>query len=269
MHEPPAENVDVPVTPARYASFRWAGLLIAGTVFVAWGALLTAVLAEAVPAIDEPGVAIAIVLLQAFLYTGLFITAHEAMHGLVTPGRPRLNDFIGRVALLLFAALPYPKMRRAHLEHHRVPSTDDDPDYHEGQRPPILGWYVRFLMQYVTPLQILVMAAAFNALRYRAGISVDRLLLFWIAPQVISTWQLFLVGTWLPHRVLTRGRRGGQKPFDGSGSRKARSVNLPVPLSLLACFHFGYHYEHHAFPFVPWWRLPAVRSRRVADDADA
>ncbi|MBD3338449.1 MAG: beta-carotene ketolase, partial [Candidatus Lokiarchaeota archaeon] len=24
--------------------------------------------------------------------------------------------------------------------------------------------------------------------------------------------------------------------------------------------HFGYHWEHHEYPNIPWWRLPAVRS---------
>jgi beta-carotene ketolase (CrtW type) len=38
-------------------------------------------------------------------------------------------------------------------------------------------------------------------------------------------------------------------------------------VSLLTCFHFGYHHEHHDTPWVPWWKLPA--QRRLALDIKA
>jgi len=28
---------------------------------------------------------------------------------------------------------------------------------------------------------------------------------------------------------------------------------------LLACFHFGYHREHHDHPYLPWFALPTAR----------
>ena len=28
----------------------------------------------------------------------------------------------------------------------------------------------------------------------------------------------------------------------------------PVWLSFLTCYHFGYHLEHHRYPWVLWWR---------------
>jgi fatty acid desaturase len=36
------------------------------------------------------------VLLTTFFYTGIFITAHDAMHGLVSPSYRKLNDVIGK-----------------------------------------------------------------------------------------------------------------------------------------------------------------------------
>jgi len=44
------------------------------------------------------------------------------------------------------------------------------------------------------------------------------------------------------------------------------SLALPTWLSLLACFHFGYHREHHEHPDLPWYELPAQRqlSQRLA-----
>jgi beta-carotene ketolase (CrtW type) len=35
-------------------------------------------------------------------------------------------------------------------------------------------------------------------------------------------------------------------------------------LSLLACFHFGYHREHHDNPSLSWYQLPAARALHLA-----
>nr|MBA2748547.1 fatty acid desaturase [Tatlockia sp.] len=38
----------------------------------------------------------------------------------------------------------------------------------------------------------------------------------------------------------------------------AQTNPLPTWLSFITCYHFGYHYEHHEHPDVPWWGLPKV-----------
>jgi beta-carotene ketolase (CrtW type) len=43
------------------------------------------------------------ILLQMHLYTGLFITAHDAMHGTVSRNRP-INNAIGYIATFFYAA---------------------------------------------------------------------------------------------------------------------------------------------------------------------
>ena len=68
----------------------------------------------------------------------------------------------------------------------------------------------------------------------------------WIAPQVLSS-PLFYFGTYLPHR--------GQFEVN---TFPARSNDYPHWLSMLTCFHFGYHAEHHQYPYVPWY-LPTIR----------
>lgn len=84
------------------------------------------------------------------------------------------------------------------------------------------------------------------------GVPVANLLLLWALPAIASSVQLFLFGTWLPHRP------GGA---DFADAHRARSTGFPWIVSLLTCFHFGYHHEHHRSPHVPWWRLPAERLR--------
>ncbi|MGE0434807.1 MAG: fatty acid desaturase [Planctomycetota bacterium] len=246
-------------TPPHY---RFAGLAVAVAVIVAWATALVAALLGVNPGSGTWWADSLWILLQTWLYTGLFITAHEAMHGLVAPRWPRLNHAIGWFALFAFAALPYGRLRAAHMQHHATPSTRDDPDYHEHLGPPpLFNWMARFLIRYVTLLQLLIMGSAYWLLHGLAGLSHERLLLFWVAPQMLSTFQLFVVGTWLPHREA-------DGHFIGDGPTKSRTVDVPPALSLLMCFHFGYHYEHHAWPFVPWWRLQRVRGMRADEVRD-
>ena len=45
------------------------------------------------------------------------------------------------------------------------------------------------------------------------------------------------------------------------GPRVPSVVSLVIAwlASLLTCFHFGMHHEHHLSPNTPWWRLPEAR----------
>jgi len=70
-----------------------------------------------------------------------------------------------------------------------------------------------------------------------------------------------------PVEAVALGRSGGrlapsQKGVAAQGDddpHHALSSNFPPWLSLLTCYHFGYHREHHEAPGVPWWRLPELR----------
>ncbi|WP_310485476.1 fatty acid desaturase [Chamaesiphon sp. VAR_48_metabat_403] len=91
----------------------------------------------------------------------------------------------------------------------------------------------------------------FHGLHLIFHVSVANLFVFWILPIVLSSMQLFFFGTYLPHR---------------SGSfenpHHAISSNYPLVLSFLTCYHFGYHWEHHEYPGVPWYGLPSMRRWR-------
>ena len=251
----PATDPATPKLDARtYADFRVRGLAVAFTVFTVWALLVAGGLSGQISGL----LALPWIAATAFAYTGLFITAHDAMHGLVAPQHPRLNDAIGRAACWLFAAIPWRTLRSAHHEHHAHPASDDDPDFHTPHNPVL--WYVRFLARYATITQFVVMGAVYNLLHHGLGVAYSTLWAFWIAPQVLSTVQLFAAGTWWPHRP------GAYASEDG---HRARSLDVRPLWSFLACYHFGYHYEHHAYPFVPWWRLPAARRARLASAAVA
>lgn len=183
-----------------------------------------------------------------FLSTGLFITAHDAMHGTVAPRSRALNDTLGALAVGLYAAFWYPSLRARHMEHHDHVATEHDPDYHRGNSS-VGAWFAGFVRRYVTWSQVAVMAIAFNVAVHVLDLPQLPLLAFWILPALLSTVQLFVFGTWLPHR----GEHAHDDPL------RARSSSFRPWLSLLACYHFDYHREHHAYPYVPWWRLPEAR----------
>ena len=234
---------------------QWGGLIVACALFLGWLVALGMGLSGRHPGAGSPVADGLWIALSTFLSTGVFMTAHEAMHGLVLPRNPIINRWIGRVSTWAYAGLNYEALETAHHRHHATPSTADDPDYHRGNPHPI-RWYVDFMMQYVTWGQLLRMHIVFLFLHFGLAIPLLELMVFWAVPLVLSTFQLFFVGTWLPHRPGV---------YRGDGPLKARSLDLPPLLSFFACFHFGYHYEHHARPDLPWWRLWRVRGLEGAE----
>jgi beta-carotene ketolase (CrtW type) len=223
----------------------WRGLGLAGLIHLGWLAslLLLWVNLAQLPAT----VVVVVVLVRTFLQTGLFIVGHDAIHGVLVPGRRRMNDGIGQLALGLYAGLPYGLMRRKHRLHHRHPGSPLDPDFHaRGQGAPWL-WYGQFMARYLRPAQMTWLLASWATLALLA--SVPAVLLLCTLPLLLSSLQLFLVGTYLPHRHQARC----------NNSHHAVSLELPVWLSLLACYHFGYHLEHHQAPELAWHQLPQAR----------
>ena len=177
------------------------------------------------------------VLVQMHLYTGLFITAHDAMHGTVSPSK-KANYLIGQVCTALYAAFSFQKLNKKQHEHHRNVHTEHDPDYHEGS---FLAWYFKFMKEYLSIAQILIMALMFNILKI--WFSQSNLLVFWVLPSLLSTMQLFYFGTWLPHHG------------EHTNKHYSRTQSKNHVRAFFSCYFFGYHYEHHETPGVPWWRL--------------
>jgi len=161
---------------------------------------------------------------------------------------------LGRLALLLYAGLPYGSCRRNHLHHHRFPGSWRDPDSRQASGDGALRWYVRFMGNYLSFNQLVLLLVSWIAVTgVLIGLEPGRamnMILFWVLPLVLSSVQLFLFGTYLPHRS------DGSTPGDGPA---VRSLGYSNALSLLTCYHFGYHWEHHAYPTVPWFGLPELR----------
>jgi len=164
------------------------GPLYAALIFAAWAAVHLYSLF--IHGLSAPiWITLGLIAIQCWLYTGLFIVAHDTMHGSFAPGRNRINAFVGTAILFVYAGFNWREMRTAHHAHHDFSGTEKD---------------------------------------------------------ILSSVQLFYFGTYLTHRH--------KDAFPDE--HNARTNAFPWALSLLSCFHFGYHHEHHLFPHEPWWRLP-------------
>jgi beta-carotene/zeaxanthin 4-ketolase len=218
------------------------GVLIALGIIVLWFISLTYLLQVELNFLS-PWTYLA-VLVQTHLYTGLFITAHDAMHGVVSKNK-KLNHTLGFVAAMLFSYNFYWKLFGKHHEHHQFVATDKDPDYHSSHQ--FVKWYFSFLRQYLNLWQFLLMAVTFNILKL--WIPTENLILFWMVPAILSTLQLFYFGTYLPHRG---------KPENDHHSNSQGKNHV---LAFITCYFFGYHLEHHSSPSTPWWRLWRVKEQ--------
>ncbi len=195
---------------------------------------------------------VGLIALQCWLYTGVFIVAHDTMHGTLFRGHERANAALGTLILFVYAGFNWRYMREAHLDHHKFPGTPQDPDFNADDPVHFWPWYVKFFTQYFGAQQLLILIGFTLTYIFIFNAAYLNTIIMWAVPAILSSVQLFYFGTYLTHR------RGA--PFDDA--HNARSNNFPKWLSLLTCFHFGYHHEHHLYPAEPWWRLPAKRGQR-------
>ena len=228
------------------------GVIIAISVIFIWGAHLVYILSSVELSLANPWMYLHI-LIQAFLYTGLFITGHDAMHGNIAASR-RVNNFFGNGATFLFAAMSYQRLKKNHGLHHKFVASEKDPDFYVGSQNFWVWWAV-FMWRYLTLLQIVIMAIKYNLLLHIfPGLGPVKILTFWALPAILGTLQLFSVGVFWPHR---------EPHTPEMGPHKARTQRKNHIWALVSCYFFGYHSEHHEDHSVPWWQLYKAKSLKV------
>jgi beta-carotene ketolase (CrtW type) len=171
------------------------------------------------------------------------------MHGVVFPQNIKINNWLGRVSVFLYALFSYDKLLKKHWLHHHNPASNLDPDFHDGRHKNFLTWYFHFLKGYWSWKQLIGLILVFHLVRYTLHIPENELTLFWMIPSILSSFQLFFFGTFLPHTEPEAGY---------TNIHRAQSIPLPTFWSFISCYHFGYHEEHHEHPHVPWWNLPTI-----------
>lgn len=216
------------------------GLVIALIIIFSWSSHLVYVLISVEVDFQNPLIYLHL-LLQAYLFTGLFITAHDSMHKTVSKNRS-INKAVGYICSFLFAGLSYRKLVKNHMLHHKYPGGEEDPDFNTGSQNFFI-WWGKFLARYISVLQLIIMAVLFNF--GKIWFADESMIIFWIIPAFLSTFQLFFFGTYLPHR----------KPHAHLTEHNSRTQKKNHLWAMLSCYFFGYHVEHHSSPATPWWKL--------------
>ncbi|MDZ8051910.1 MAG: beta-carotene ketolase CrtW [Aulosira sp. ZfuVER01] len=245
LEQPPHQNKLTPVFNSKFLS---AGLLIAIVIVSIWAVSLGFLISVDISHFNFL-LLIVLILWQTFLYTGLFITCHDAMHGSVCPSNPKINHFIGKLCISLYGLLPYQILLKKHWLHHHNPASDLDPDFHDGKHKNFFAWYFHFMKNYWSWRQIIAVTIVYQSLNLLFHIPRINLNCFWVIPSLLSSLQLFYFGTFIPH---TQPVGGYIQPH------KAQTIKRPTWWSFITCYHFGYHEEHHEFPHIAWWQLPKV-----------
>jgi beta-carotene ketolase (CrtW type) len=228
----------------------WSGLALSIVILGLW--MISFILFLSIPISTTSWLYVAgAVILRAYLQTGLFIVAHDAMHGNLLPLHSNVNNMIGRLAVTMYAFLPYDHCRENHSKHHRYTAQVDDPDFCDSSSNPLF-WYCKFIGEYfpwrslVTFILCMVMGIA--SLIFLFKVNAINLVLFWLMPLVLSSLQLFYFGTYLPHQQIEDNR---------NFLPRLHRDRYSLIWSLISCYNFGhYHWEHHQYPNVPWYELP-------------
>lgn len=203
-----------------------------------------------------------LIMAQSWLGAGMFIVAHDAMHGSLAPGRPRVNGVVGQLCVGAYAAFSYRALNLAHHQHHRAPGTAGDPDFDADRPTAFLPWFRAFFTRYFGLREFAIVTGILAIYLFALGARPLNVALFWGLPAILSALQLFVFGTWLPHRHDARAPAFADH-------HNARTLPMPWLGSLLTCFHFGLHHEHHLSPATPWWRLPQLRQSQVKSGSTA
>jgi fatty acid desaturase len=224
---------------------------------------------------DEPAAWIPASVAIGFAVFALTVLLHEVVHGTVTARpRPRLR----RLLALLYgipSGLAPSQFTRWHLDHHRHLGTADDDPKRRYLTPKVVRRWFKAL--YLTPALFPIYfraarraASSYDgALRRRIARERRAAILFHLAvPAALalgSGWAVALKLHVLPVFVVfplafTLNRLG--QHYDVEPSDPARWGTLLVRSPFLWDRLFlwsNYHLEHHYFPKVPCYRLPALR----------
>ncbi len=255
--------------------------------FVALFALVMRVAHSFVPAL-------VLSLLLAWVWSGLFAPFHECVHG--TAFRTRRGNTVGAwLAGIPFMMAPA-VYRTFHFEHHRhTQDVDKDPELSGDPRyrhwPTGLGnWLhmatgiglIKLKLRPLFGFSLKPEDEWEQFARWAPHIS-DRPGLVQECRIVLGLWTVFVVSAvlWLPggwwllfaawfahvFQTLWVASEHTGLPADGSILRRTRTVES-MPLVRWWLWNMNYHAEHHAWPSIPWHRLPAAHAE-VADQLES
>ncbi len=219
----------------------------------------------------------------------LAVLMHDAAHFRLADNRA-LNDFLGQWLCAFPIASNLYAYRKVHLRHHRYLLTDRDPDLSLSRPYPVV-WssFRRKLMRDAAGISALVMRGYIEVENGRNRPSLGRfarwsdretnkrraIAAVIIAVLIAEGYGLAFVALWIVPLLIVyqmilriRGVLEHGAVDESDGLRNARTIVSPNPFArfLLGPHHVSYHLEHHLYPGVPHYNLPALH-RALAEDS--
>jgi fatty acid desaturase len=229
-----------------------------------WGALLLA-LALARP--ESPLVTLCCVLVIGVHQHALAVLGHEATHFTISKNK-WVNDTIGNVLFFYPLGVTISGYRRFHIQHHLKLNSPQDPEWPlrigrlykpRMSRLGFVAMFVGDLVGFGLPsLYRLGRASRPGTIRNAIGIIV-----FWVVSigLIVHVHQFFRLAVWLfslctVYRAISRIRVWCEHIASDSTHRHEQS---PIVAYLFFPHNIGFHYEHHAWPYLSYQKLPAAR----------
>ena len=228
--------------------------------------------------ITNPLVWVPLALVQGFTVFNFTVLLHEVLHHLVfTRSRPRLERALG----LLYAVpsgISASQFTRWHLDHHaELGSPDADPKRHHLSPKRNARW---FKLLYCTPalFPIYFRAARRETATYppdlRATIAWERrlsiathltvLAAIWGLAGAAAAMRAYVVPVFFVFPIaFTLNRLGQHYDIDPADPVKWSTLVRGHWFWNFAFLNSNYHLEHHYFPGVPFYRLPALQRALV------
>ncbi|AGC47379.1 fatty acid desaturase [Myxococcus stipitatus DSM 14675] len=213
--------------------------------------------------------------LSAASLHGISLFTHEAVHGGLS-SRPWLNRLGGMLCawpvLQNFAAY-----KVLHLRHHRDLGGGLDPDHYAnytGRRWLELLMHVGRLLlgypAYITMIPILGWKHGTASEKRWMGCEVAMVIAGCVLAGVFVPWQVLLHGWLIPMVIINTmvNIRGmSQHTFLADADHPVRGTRtiLTNPVTRFFMCNENYHLEHHLYPRVPWYNLPALHGALRAE----
>lgn len=214
------------------------------------------------------------------------VLMHDSSHYRFLHNR-MLNDLLTNIFLSWPLLFPVQDYRKNHDQHHKFLNTSKDPDWvavkdlHEFRFPQTKREFIIRLLLYLPAIQTIKdMSWTFKRLnQYEKPLSMKiKMAAFYLTMAAILTylgWWLYFLLYWFIPLMTTfslvvylrsYAEHYGDLEYEDANLNGTRSV-MPtlVERFFVAPYHIYYHIEHHLYPGVPFYNLPALHRLLMED----
>ncbi|PHS77186.1 MAG: fatty acid desaturase [Robiginitomaculum sp.] len=242
----------------------WGTIVLMMAMFVIWPNFFTFIIAFSVISGRQLGIA---------------ILMHDASHGILFKS-DKLNAFVGQYLLGVFIGVELNAYRKYHLKHHRFTQQDKDPDLGLSAAFPatklslvrkvlrdlsgLTGLKLRIGQLYMTFRKSPADETTDQAFKVKSiALTYAANFILFLACYLVGYWWVYfalwllplLTGFQLVLRIRNIAEHAMTAKTDNPLTHARTTKANIVARILVAPYWVNYHVEHHAYMYIPCWRL--------------